>query len=204
MLSAAPLTSCTRFKLAGKLREPSPRGDSVPGMTEPVKPCRKCGSTERGKPTKRNRLGNCKPCRRALMRAWFASHERDTARAAEWRATPKGIAVQRASRYRNKYDGLTLEQYDAIRCYQVGVCVWCGKPLPIDWHGRETHIDHAENGGRIVVRGLVHGTCNSIEIRTVDALIARHGIERGCPAAVRAYFTDPPAQRVLAALRATA
>ena len=64
--------------------------------------------------------------------------------------------TRRTARY-----GLTVQEYDALARAQGGVCAACGKP-PTDHELAVDHCHAAEKTtGEIVVRGLLHRTCNA-------------------------------------------
>jgi hypothetical protein len=53
-----------------------------------VKPCRKCGSTRRGKPQAKNPLGQCKDCQAAQRAAYHLVHRAEhRARKSAWSAS---------------------------------------------------------------------------------------------------------------------
>lgn len=98
--------------------------------------------------------------------------------------------------------GITLDEYDAMLAAQGGVCAICKKPrpynLPVD-HDHQLERDLIEAGAepleaaRRSIRGLVCKRENGL-LRDVrdDPAILRSAAD---------YIDDPPARRVLEALR---
>ena len=126
-------------------------------------PCLKCGSTERDK------RGKCAPCKRQTARNRYAQQKVEdpgfiaahNARAAAWRATPKGqlfvkeASMRRARELRFKQYGITPEQFLDMLDAQGGKCAICKEPLR---PGKYTHVDHDHNSGK--VRELLCNLCN--------------------------------------------
>ena len=129
-----------------------------------MKPCVKCGSTER------NKWGHCMVCdrRRSSMRYHSLSEEGKRAnnqksyqsdkagRCAQTKAWAESNPDKREEimeRSRLKKYGLTIDQYKSILVRQDGKCAICGDTL-----GCRVHIDHDHVTG--LVRGILCQSCN--------------------------------------------
>jgi hypothetical protein len=144
-----------------------------------MKPCIKCGSTERYDG------GSCKDCQARLAHAWYLKHtELMKRRAKDWEALhPKEISLRkrkwrtkhkeqiqtkaretrmqrprynRTAQIKSRY-GITRARYDELLIEQSGRCAICGKPFKDT--RTDPAIDHDHTDGRI--RGLLHHQCNS-------------------------------------------
>lgn len=78
---------------------------------------------------------------------------------------PEAERIARAYASRLKHNlrkryGMTVEDYLARLADQNYCCALCGEPLELD-RPRATHVDHIEIDGRKVVRGILHGNCNT-------------------------------------------
>lgn len=108
-----------------------------------IKPCNKCGSLERGKPTKQATLGACVPCTKRTSTAYYA----------RLRLT----FDYRMKRWVAKF-GVSREALEALLTKQNGRCACCGDPLDFDTP-RKVHLDHDHSTNEI--RGFVCWRCNS-------------------------------------------
>lgn len=103
---------------------------------------------------KRGRQFGCKLCNRKRS-AEYSRSQRGTELRHEYRrriATQRGIF---ASRIKTLY-GITVEDWAHLFNNQDGKCAVCSMQL---FGGRDTHIDHCHNTGR--VRGLLCIGCNT-------------------------------------------
>ena len=78
----------------------------------------------------------------------------------KWGRTEKGQRWQRDHDYRKKYDGFTLEQYEAMFAEQGGLCAISGLPSPTGRNAKtrlNVDHDHATN----TVRQLLHPDINT-------------------------------------------
>ena len=75
-----------------------------------VKPCRKCGSTRRGKPTKKARFGNCLDCDRKRSKKWYHNN---TERALELNQLWRKENRERHKEINQKWRAVNSEKYFA-------------------------------------------------------------------------------------------
>ena len=116
-----------------------------------VKPCIRCGSTERYKG------GRCKKCKRENNRNWYeANPERKKEYNRNWyEANPERQRKNvRRWKLQAKY-GLTEEQYHQMLIDQAGLCGSCDRQMDKTY---EPHIDHDHKTG--MVRELLCHRCN--------------------------------------------
>lgn len=117
----------------------------------PVKPCIKCGATERDK------RGVCKPCTKATSSAWLSANaEKKKASRAAWqaahldiarehtaawaKANPEALRIKEQNRRALKSaSGGVLSKGLAEKLFKLqrGKCPCCAKPL-----GDDYHLDH--------------------------------------------------------------
>lgn len=117
----------------------------------PVKPCIKCGATERDK------RGVCKPCTKATSSAWLSANaEKKKASRAAWqaahldiarehtaawaKANPEALRIKEQNRRALKSaSGGKLSKGLAEKLFKLqrGKCPCCAKPL-----GDDYHLDH--------------------------------------------------------------
>jgi len=89
----------------------------------------------------------------------------------------------RAYRLMHRY-GITLEEYDAIKAEQGGVCPLCRRAKGIS---RPLQVDHDhKKKGKRAVRGLLCGRCNN-----------RLGWAEAHLDDILEYLRNPPARKVL-------
>lgn len=135
-----------------------------------MKPCRKCGASDRSKST-----GRCRPCHASHPSRFTEAYKaRARVKSAEWRKenpekfkesyirlnaaynnTDRGRRVRRARSINAAY-GITLEDYEDMLEAQAGLCNICTNPMSPN--NRNTHIDHCHITGK--VRGLLCLSCN--------------------------------------------
>ena len=112
-----------------------------------MRPCVKCGSTERSK------RGDCVPCAKLFQKNWY---QRNKARVAAYKKTWLSEHPDRSDDFdlhaRVRRYGLTVGQYRDMIERQHGLCGICAKPLD------RIDIDHDHTTGR--VRGLLCHACN--------------------------------------------
>lgn len=72
-----------------------------------------------------------------------------------YQARPENIRKRRESWLINRY-GLAIEVYESMFDNQGRVCAICKRP---NWMGKEPHVDHDHNTGKI--RGILCGGCNA-------------------------------------------
>lgn len=147
-------------------------------MNPAITKCKKCGGKKEWMPHWSRPVWVCVSCRAAAHRAYGpayyeANKDRISANASARHLANKAKAAARsrawheANRERHattsrrgnlrRNFGLTLEQWDEMFESQHGVCKICNKEST---DGRRLHVDHSENGDKIVVRGLLCNLCN--------------------------------------------
>lgn len=115
--------------------------------TSPTKACSKCGQVSSlddfylNPKTLSGRASWCRPCTHAANRAYGA--------------TPEGRRTRRDGHLRRTF-GITLAEFDAMLCYQKGLCAICERPPK---SGQNLHVDHDHRTGD--VRGLLCRPCNT-------------------------------------------
>lgn len=73
-----------------------------------IKPCRKCGSTDRGPSRASSRLGDCKSCARTSAKKWdLLNAEKKKARNAAWHRKNREKVISRVAKYHKEYPELT-------------------------------------------------------------------------------------------------
>jgi hypothetical protein len=148
-----------------------------------MKPCVKCGSTDRYDSEPGRGIGRCRPClkarndRRARDPGFLAQR---SARAAVYRAQEsvkrRKYEYNSARILRVKY-GITPDRRAQIVAEQHGRCACCGDVLV----PKATHVDHDHTTGQ--VRGVLCQPCNlaegylkgsSLRARKLAAYLDRH------------------------------
>lgn len=138
--------------------------ERMPGETPmPWHACNKCGVpkpisdyyTSTDSKTGRVRTKKvCKACQKAVNQRWSeqnAEKRNASQRRRVQKDKPKHDAYKLSWKLRNLY-GITLEEYEAMKARQAGVCAirGCGRPL--------RDLDHCHKSG--AVRGLLCRPCN--------------------------------------------
>ena len=109
-----------------------------------------CGNCNKRKPLssfhenkcqKDGRQTQCKDCKRAKKREYYAKNS------AQVKLQQRGYRLQK------KY-GISDSEYKRLFKKQAGMCALCGKPS----NGRRLDVDHDHVTGK--VRGLLHRKCN--------------------------------------------
>lgn len=99
-------------------------------------------------------MKTCKDCPEGSTR--LAPHPGPRC-ATHWRAERKRRAEAAHGRHIEKTYGITLDEYEAIKTFQGGVCAICKRA---NGASKRLSVDHDHSTGQ--VRGLVCGPCNKL------------------------------------------
>lgn len=115
--------------------------------TTPVKPCIKCGGTDRSK------RGDCKSCIKKFQKGWYQKNKEAVASYKKaWLLEHPERSKEFDLQVRLKRYGLSVEDFKRMYDQQEGGCAICGRELD------RIDIDHDHLIGH--VRGLLCHSCN--------------------------------------------